>query len=87
MTGSVVIPSMHRMSASSEAPGAEAIVHTQVTTLLPEGLIEDDEVVILLLRPSLLYIPLSSIRSIGRSAAKRMGSGTVTSGLRSRRHK
>lgn len=33
-------------------------------TLLPEGLIRDDEVVILLLRPSPLYIPLSSLGSL-----------------------
>lgn len=41
-----------------------AIPVEQASTLLPAELIQEDEVVILLLRPSLWYIPLSSIGSL-----------------------
>lgn len=35
-----------------------------ITQALPEGLVDDDEVVILLLRPSMLYIPLASLSGL-----------------------
>lgn len=35
-----------------------------ITQTLPEGLVDDDEVVILLLRPSMLYIPLASLSGL-----------------------
>lgn len=41
-----------------------AIPVEQVSTLLPAELIQEDEVVILLLRPSLWYIPLASFGSL-----------------------
>ena len=51
-------------ASASETPELEVASSDRVTTLLPEGLISDDELVILLLRPSLLYIPLSCIASL-----------------------
>lgn len=44
---------------ASDAAGAEAIVPDRAATLLPEGLLQGDELVILRIRPSLLYVPLS----------------------------
>ncbi len=35
-----------------------------ITHALPEGLVDDDEVVLLLLRPSMLFIPLSSLSGL-----------------------
>ncbi len=35
-----------------------------ITQALPEGLVDDDEVVLLLLRPSMLFIPLSSLSGL-----------------------
>ena len=42
--------------------GADAI--DNAAAVLPEGLLQDDEVVLLLLRPNLLYIPLSCLMSL-----------------------
>ncbi len=47
-----------------EATGAEALSTDAVPAALPEGILHDDEVVILMLRPSLLFIPLSCITSL-----------------------
>ncbi len=49
---------------ASDAAGVEAIVPARAETLLPEGLLQDDEIVILLLRPSLVYVPLSCFTSV-----------------------
>ncbi|MHC4910551.1 MAG: hypothetical protein ACYTF9_12610, partial [Planctomycetota bacterium] len=47
----------------NEATGAfEA---DRASAALPEGLIHDDEIIILLLRPSVLYIPLSCLGGLG----------------------
>ncbi len=45
---------------TSEAPELSA----QRVDAVPEGLVHDDEIVILLLRPSLLYIPLACLTSL-----------------------
>ncbi len=47
--------------ASTEAPELAA---GRIEDVLPAGLVQDDEVIILLLRPSLLYVPLSSLGSL-----------------------
>jgi len=51
-------------SFAADAPGMEALAPDRATTLLPAGVIRDDEVVILLLRPSVLYVPLSCVASL-----------------------
>ena len=51
-------PRAGRLEAATEATELSA---ERVEALLPAGLIRDDEVVILLLRPSLLFVPLSSL--------------------------
>ena len=45
----------------SEAPELSA---ERVEAMLPAGLIHDDEIVILLLRPSLLFVPLATLGSL-----------------------
>jgi uncharacterized membrane protein YdbT with pleckstrin-like domain len=50
-----------RMANAGEATGLPV---EQAEALLPADLIHDDEVIILLLRPSLLYIPLSVLGSL-----------------------
>lgn len=51
----------HGMLSAAEAT---SLTVDQVEALLPEGLIHDDEIVILLLRPSLLFVPLASLGSL-----------------------
>ncbi|MCP3905154.1 MAG: PH domain-containing protein [Planctomycetes bacterium] len=51
----------NRVLQSSEI---EALSPDRAAALLPESLIQDDEVVILLLRPSLLYIPLACANTV-----------------------
>jgi hypothetical protein len=53
-----------RVLNAGETVDAEAMVDTQADALLPEGLLHDDEVVILLLRPSILFVPLSCATSL-----------------------
>jgi hypothetical protein len=50
----------------SEATGAFEV--DRAAAALPAGLIHDDEVIILLLRPSLLYIPLSCLTGLSAIA-------------------
>ena len=52
------------MANASDAPGVEALPADRVSALLPADLIHDDEIIILILRPSLLYIPLSCMMSM-----------------------
>lgn len=47
-----------------DAPGVEADADAPASTLLPSGLISDGEIIILQLRPSLLYVPLSCLTSL-----------------------
>jgi len=49
---------------AAEAPGMDALAPGRTTPLLPAGVIRDDEVIILLLRPSLLFVPLSCLVSL-----------------------
>ena len=49
---------------ASDAPPVEALPADRAAAMLPAGLIHDDEVIILLLRPSLLFIPLSCATSL-----------------------
>jgi membrane protein YdbS with pleckstrin-like domain len=49
---------------ASEAPGVEAIEPRRAVALLPADLLHDDEVIILLLRPSILFVPLSCMTSL-----------------------
>ena len=58
------------MVAATEATELSA---EQVESMLPEGLIRDDEVVILLLRPSLLFVPLSSMGFLATVAVITLG--------------
>ena len=53
-----------RILNASDAPPVEALSPDRAATLLPKGLIQDDEIIILLIRPSLLFIPLSCITSL-----------------------
>jgi len=53
-----------RMLNASDVPGVEAISPARAAALLPKGLIQDDEIIILLIRPSLLFIVLSCITSL-----------------------
>jgi uncharacterized membrane protein YdbT with pleckstrin-like domain len=55
---------MHMLAAQSDAGGAVGIPVDRALEILPAKLISDDEVVILVLRPSLWYIPLASLGSI-----------------------
>jgi hypothetical protein len=52
------------MANASDAPGVEALPADRVSALLPADLIHDDEIIILILRPNLLYIPLSCVMSL-----------------------
>ncbi len=58
------------MVAATEATELSA---EHVESMLPEGLIRDDEVVILLLRPSLLFVPLSSMGFLATVAVITLG--------------
>ncbi|MHC5022432.1 MAG: PH domain-containing protein [Planctomycetota bacterium] len=49
---------------AAEAPGAGALPLERAAEVLPADLIHDDEVIILLLRPSILFIPLSALGSL-----------------------
>ncbi len=52
---------------AATSPGvseAQELSAERVQASMPSGLISDDEVIILLLRPSLLYVPLSSLASL-----------------------
>jgi hypothetical protein len=51
-------------SASFSAEGAADLPAQQIDAALPAGLVHDDEVIILLLRPSPLYIVLASAGSL-----------------------
>ncbi len=57
----MIRPAARCATASTEAPQLAA---QRGPDVLPAGLVEDDEVVILLLRPSLLFVPLSSFGSL-----------------------
>ena len=54
-------PATRCAAASTEAP---EITAGQVEDVLPAGLVQDDEIIILMLRPSLLYVPLSALGSL-----------------------
>ena len=51
-------------AASSGATDAPELAAEQIQTALPAGLLADDEIVILMLRPSLLFVGLSSLASL-----------------------
>jgi uncharacterized membrane protein YdbT with pleckstrin-like domain len=53
---------------ASDAPGVEVATPDAAVAMLPEGLIHDDEIIILLLRPSVLFIPLSCLPSVATLA-------------------
>ena len=50
--------------AGAGATGAPELAVGQLQSALPAGLLADDEIVILLLRPSLLFVGLSSLASL-----------------------
>jgi hypothetical protein len=60
------VPSLERgpVLHASDAPGVEAIEPRRAVALLPADLLHDDEVIILLLRPSILFVPLSCVTSL-----------------------
>ena len=60
----MVIPGGERVLNVTETAGADALAPVRAASLLPDGLLADDEVVILVLRPSLLFIPLASATSL-----------------------
>ena len=51
-------------AASPGATDAPELAAQQIESSLPAGTIDDDELIILLLRPSLLYVGLSSLASL-----------------------
>lgn len=53
-----------RIMNAADAAGAEALAPSRVSALLPAGVIQDDEIIILMLRPSLLFVPLSCLVSL-----------------------
>jgi hypothetical protein len=53
-----------RILNASDVPGVEALSPARAAALLPKGLIQDDEIILLLIRPSLLFIGLSCITSL-----------------------
>ena len=61
----MVTPGGERVLNVTETAGADALAPVRAASLLPDGLLADDEVVILVLRPSLLFIPLASATSLG----------------------
>ncbi len=60
----MVTPGGERVLNVTETAGADALSPVRAASLLPDGLLADDEVVILVLRPSLLFIPLASATSL-----------------------
>ncbi len=57
-------PAARWVAASSGATDAQELVVDQLQSALPAGLLADDEIVILMLRPSLLFVGLSSLASL-----------------------
>jgi len=53
-----------RCMNTSDASGVEAEVESRAAALLPADLLHGDEIVILMLRPSVWYIPLSCLTSV-----------------------
>jgi hypothetical protein len=49
---------------ASDAPPVEALSPDRAAALLTKGLLQDDEIIILLIRPSLLFVPLSCLTSL-----------------------
>jgi hypothetical protein len=57
-------PAAGRALNASDAPGVEVLPAPRAAALLPADLLRDDEIIILLIRPSLLFIPLSCLTSL-----------------------
>ncbi len=57
-------PAARWVAASSGATDAQELVVDQLQSALPAGLLADDEIVVLMLRPSLLFVGLSSLASL-----------------------
>ncbi len=57
-------PAARWIAASSGATDAQEVVVDQLQSALPAGLLADDEIVVLMLRPSLLFVGLSSLASL-----------------------
>jgi len=53
-----------RLLTASEVAGAEALEEERADAMLPAGVVPDDETILLLFRPSLLFIPLSCVTSL-----------------------
>jgi len=60
----VTRPAARWVAASSGATDAQELVVDQLQSALPAGLLADDEIVVLMLRPSLLFVGLSSLASL-----------------------
>ncbi len=57
-------PAARWVAANSGATDAQELVVDQLQSALPAGLLADDEIVVLMLRPSLLFVGLSSLASL-----------------------
>ena len=59
-----VASSLHRLPRAAFAGDTPELAAEQTETALLEGIVSDDEIVILLLRPSVLFVVLSSLGSL-----------------------
>ena len=64
----MIRPAARCNAVSSGATDAPDLVADQPSSALPAGLIADDEIVILMLRPSLLFVGLSSMAGLSITA-------------------